>query len=372
MRIAVIYHRDERGNGYGMYISELLSDYAEWLGYKIFSLYEFTANTKKDLPENAVISIPVNLTSSAGLYWFYSLQLPSTLKKINADIMVCINGTCSISVRIPQLLIIPGSGYFENKKAKKYPWQKLSLKFFAKSMNKCAATITYSRHIINSTEKFTGKKIESPVIPFTSPPGFHQLEWGDKVLVKAQFTGNKEFFLCVINNNSEEDYVQTLKAFSKFKKWQQSSMQLLFIEENDFMAESLKEKLTTYKYRDDVQVLQNITSKQTADLTAAAYALLYIQKADGGLLPVLQSLQSTVPVIAYENKNIREYCGDAALYAKEESYESFGEQMIYLYKNETRRGEMIECCRRQAGLFNREKASVSLWSLLEEIMKLRQ
>lgn len=367
MRIAVVYHRDERGNEYGMYIAETLSDYASWLGYTVASIHDFTEKNKKNLPENVLISVPVNLTSTIGIKWFYNIKLPAIIKGIHADIVICINGICALAIKQPQILLLPDITYLQHKKQSIYSWQKYSSKNFANSLFKCKKVITYSQHAATeAAEKYPLKNNNYNVISYSASVEFRELQWPDRVLAKSQFTGNKEFFVCIINGYSDEEYIPVLKAFSKFKKWQQSSMQLLMIAENDFVAESLKEKISNYKYREDVQLLDDLTSKQIADLMASSYALIQVSKTDSALLPAVQALQSAIPVVAYESKSIDEYCKEAALYAKHNNYESLGEQMINLYKNETMRATMIEKCKEQSQLFGIEKNSIALWKLIEE------
>ena len=348
----------------------MLSDYASWLGYTIASVHDFTEKSKNNLPENALISTPVNLTSSIGMKWFYNIKLPAIVKNVQADAVICINGICSLSIKQPQLFLLPDITYVQNKKHAIYSWQKYSSKKISTALHRCNEVITYSQHAATeAAKKYPLKNNNYHVIPYSASLQFRELQWPDRVLAKSQFTGNKEFFACIINGYSDEEYIPVLKAFSKFKKWQQSSMQLLLIAENDFVAQSLKEKISNYKYREDVQLLDDLTPKQIADLMASAYSLIHVSKTDSALLPAVQALQSAIPVIAYEGKSIHEYCKDAALYARQNNYESLGEQMINLYKNENLRTQMIETCKEQSQSFKQEKISAELWNVIEKMVQ---
>ena len=173
MRLAVVYHRDERGNSYGMYISEMLSEYASWLGYTIDTFHDYNEKNKHKIPENIVISIPVNLNSGSGLWWMYNVKLPSILKIINADVVICLNGICSKIVKQPQLLLIPDITYLKHKKAATYPWQKYSLKNILRSLNKASATITYSNSAIAAISKINAISKSIQQIPYSASLQYH-------------------------------------------------------------------------------------------------------------------------------------------------------------------------------------------------------
>lgn len=365
MRIAVVYHRDERGNSYGMYISEMLSEYASWLGYKIDTYHDYNEKNKHKIPENIVISIPVNLNSSSGLWWMYNVKLPSVLNTINANILICLNGICSKIIKQPQLLLLPDITYLKYKKAAIYPWQKYSQKNFRRSINKAAAIITYSNFAIEEILKINTEAKSVQLTPFSASLQYHPLEWPERVLAKSQFTGNKEYFVCIMDGYSENEYIPVLKAFSKFKKWQQSSMQMLFITENNFMAEALEEKIATYKYREDVQLLDELTPKQIAELMASAYALIHIAGTDSNLLPLIQGMQSAVPVLTNKANSVYEYCKDAVLYFDEKDFDSLGAQMIEVYKDENKRTTLTGFAKEQSQLFVQEKISEALWKIVE-------
>ena len=48
-------------------------------------------------------------------------------------------------------------------------------------------------------------------------------------MIKAMQADNNEYFISILKDDNEEDFTLLLRAFSKFKKWQQSSMKLLLL-----------------------------------------------------------------------------------------------------------------------------------------------
>lgn len=67
-------------------------------------------------------------------------------------------------------------------------------------------------------------------------------------------TEEHDYFLLSVDNF--ENAVVFLKGFSQFKQWQKSQIRLV-IAIPDFLQQELAQKLSQYKFRDSVQVLQN-------------------------------------------------------------------------------------------------------------------
>jgi len=128
--------------------------------------------------------------------------------------------------------------------------------------------------------------------------------------LKGRFAGGKEYFYADVNGKKEEDVVELLKAFSKFKKRQKSNMQLVLA------GAAMGEKMATYKYREDVHA-------GVAAAMGGAYAVI-IEKEEPGL-DMLEAWTMDVPVI-------RMAYADAGM----------ADQLMLVYKDERIRGQMIK------------------------------
>ena len=127
----------------------------------------------------------------------------------------------------------------------------------------------------------------------------------------------------------------------------------------------IEEKLKTYKYRDDVVLLNKVTEAQLAKLTASAYCVLYPSFYDGFPLPIVQAMQSYVPVIASNVGNIIEVGGEAILYTNPSSPEEIAEKMQLIYKDENLRNKLCKDGLQQALLFNWDKTAEVFLDVIE-------
>lgn len=364
MRIAVIHHSNDTINDYAAYISTLLDHTAAENNYAIKD-YDLVRFTKDPLTEeNILLHIIIPATGGFLLKYWYNVKLALIFKKYTIDKTLCLYGSCSSS-GIEQILFFPDIYLLQYAK-KMSSWQQFAFKRLKKSTTVAKHVITYSQHAKKLLEEaYTLDTKKTSVLPYTVNELFKPLEWHDKLYIKSRFAENKEYFIAVIHGDDEKVFTELLKAFSKFKKWQQSSMQLILLPKEESFSSAIEEKLDTYKYKDDVKLVNDADKKETADLVASAYALLHIAATDADLLPVTAALQSATPVLAFYSESLNEYCGDSgAILINEPGYEALGNELIQLYKNETLRGTLSEVAAKRANVFQQKQHLEHFWQQL--------
>jgi glycosyltransferase involved in cell wall biosynthesis len=369
MRIAVIHHTIALENDYGFYVSDLLSEFAAWIGYDVELVDDFIFKNKKSLPDNAVIGIDVKSTGAFGLRWWYSAKLPAILKNAGAEAVINLNCMLGTAVKLPQILAVPDISFLEDASKATAPWQKLALKNIIAYTNAASAVITYSAHAAGVIEKITGRqKSAIEIVPYTAGKQYKVWEWHEKVTVRTDFTDNKEFFVAILDDNKTNLWLTVLKAFSKFKKWQQSNMQLLLIPKNEHAHTKVLDKITTYKYKDDVQVLDGLTLKEKASVVGCAYAMVHLPSNDGDLQPIAEALQCATPVITVGSDSMNEYFAGNGILVASLDQEAIGDALIAVYKNEEERTKMIENAKARALDYERNKIARPLWALIERVV----
>ena len=190
-----------------------------------------------------------------------------------------------------------------------------------------------------------------------------QVQWHEKLMIKAKESGNTEYFLSVIDDDMDT-FMILMKAFSKFKKWQQSSMQFILISSNDFLMDEINEKLSSYKYRNDVKLLTGASAGRSEDLVCAAYAFIYIQQQPISVSDLLSVMQNGTPVICSGNSELNGYSDDAVVQVEKNNAEALGDAMLHLYKNENTRTQKSEAGIQRVSLYKKEDQAQKLWSFL--------
>jgi glycosyltransferase involved in cell wall biosynthesis len=195
---------------------------------------------------------------------------------------------------------------------------------------------------------------------------FKPLEWEAKQRVKDKYTEGKEYFIYTGSVHPRKNLMGLLKAFSLFKKRQQSNMKLVIAGRLAWKYESFAESLKSYKYRSDVMLTGYLPDEELALLTASAYAMVYPSFFEGFGLPVAEAMQSGVPVITSAGTAMEEVAGEAALYADPADHTTLADQLMIIYKDERLRSTLIEKGTARAAQYSWDTAAARFWEQLQD------
>jgi glycosyltransferase involved in cell wall biosynthesis len=365
MRIALIHHSDDITNDYGAYLAALLDETAKTKEYVIKD-YDHVVNAKESIKEeNVLLHIVIPASSSFSLKYWYGYKIARILKKYRIEAVVCLYGVCT-SADIKQLLVLPDTALLQLQKGMLL-WHQFAASRIKESIQVANTIITYSNSSANAVTALVNDASQKiKVLPYTAPELFVPMEWHNKLYVKSRYAQNKEYFIAILPDNNEAIFVDLLKAFSKFKKWQQSGMKLVLLPKEEVFSSVIDNKLSTYKYREDVSLVNDADKKDVADLIAAAYALLHPALNDADLWPVITALRCNTPIITLDTASIKEYAGEAGVYATEKNNEAFGDELNRLYKDENLKTKMVEAAALQTAGYKQEEALEKLWQLLTQ------
>ena len=291
------------------------------------------------------------------VFWkiWYAYKLPAILRKYKADVFINLDSICSLKTRIPQCLLLPDISFAQH----------LSLfkKNIPATFNKAAMIITFSEFAKNTIckEYYKTQPEKVEVIYTAANEKFLPVDWEEKEKTKEKYTEGKEYFLFTGEIDTENNLINILKAFSFFKKRQKSNMQLIIASKKITKNNALTKSLKTYKYRNEVKIVTSFKTKELVTITAAAYAFVYAVEQAGFYTPVLEAMQSGVPVIASNAVVMTEICGAAALFADPAIFENIADKMMLLFKDENKRNELISFGKKQAAQFSMASTNKLFW-----------
>ena len=289
-------------------------------------------------------------TKLAASYW-YNILLPLALKKYKANILIQTNEICSSNVNIPQILFLQNDS-------------KTVTKNNLYRAKKVITPTIFSKQQLVEKHQLDANKIK---VLYSASNNFKPKDIDIKQQTKDGYADGREYFLFFGGVKPNNNLMQVLKAFSMFKKWQYSSMKLLVEGNLIYKNEDLAVKLKTYKYRDDVVLLGNISTAKIATITASAYCSIYIPTYDGYTQQIFAAMQSAVPVITLNNTSMQEIGGNAALYTNTIEPEDIAAQMQLIYKDENLRTNQIKQGLEQATTFSLKKSIDTFWNVIEDV-----
>lgn len=302
--------------------------------------------------------------------WWYDYRVPSLLNKIKADVFFSPDGFCSLRTKVPQCLVIHDLAYLNYPQGIKPSHLQFYKKYTPKFIRQSQQLITVSNF---SKKELTSNFNEANNKTVTIYNGvreiFHPATAVSARETKTSHTGGKEFFLYAGSIHPRKNLVNLLKAFSLFKKRQQSSMKLVLAGRLAWKNEKFLEDLKSYKYRDDVVLTGYLPDKELVPLMGAAYAFIYPSLYEGFGLPVVEAMRSGVPVITSAGSAMQEVCREAALYCDPLQPSSIAEKMMLLYKDEKLRKELIEKGNRVQSHYSWDEAAEKIWEVILAVPK---
>lgn len=278
------------------------------------NIYDTIPKTKD---VNCIFFLELTKRTNLSLWWQKNWRLPALIKKFDINHLLLINGFyLKKSRHYTQTLVVLNEAYINRK-----------------SISVCLSHI--NQVIVPAqaiAEELKRQHLQLPIhIIYPTPlKTIMPLNEQQKAAVRLQKSDNQHFFYCDVSNVNDDKILFLLKAFSVFKKWQLSSMQLLL---KGIVNTSLTEKMETYKYKDSVKFINE------DGVNAAAYAIIHLE-ADN-FSTVYKAWQLHVPVISVHQSLIQEINTEAFLPFEENNYESLGSAMIKLYKDELHLNKLV-------------------------------
>jgi glycosyltransferase involved in cell wall biosynthesis len=198
---------------------------------------------------------------------------------------------------------------------------------------------------------------------------FQLIKQEDKTATRDKYTEGKEYFLFAGKIHPANNLMNLLKAFSVFKKRQQTNMKLVFAGKITDKYKSFKEGLQSYKYRNDVVIIEHAEENELVKIMGAAYGLINPSLYEGFVLSVLQAMQCHVPVITAAGTSMQEIAKEAVLYTDAGSFTSIADKMMLLYKDEKLRNDLIQKGRLVAEEYSWEKTADLLWQSIGKAVR---
>ena len=357
--------------GYGNFIYETFRRITEQHPEHEFIFIFDRPYDKRFLFSNNIKTVVTGPAARHPLLWklWYDIKVPAVLKKYKADVFVSCDGFCSLGTKVPQCLVVHDLAFLHYpsaiKKSHLLFYKRYTPKFLGKAIS-IATVSEFSKKDIIAQYGTDAKKIN--VVYNGVKEVFNPINNEAKATIKNKYTDGKEYFIYAGSIHPRKNLITLLKAFSVFKKRQQTNMKLVLAGRLAWQYESFEKDLKSYKYRNDVVLTGYVEDAVLADIIGAAYAQVYPSLFEGFGVPVLEAMRCDVPVITSADSAMQEIAKDAALYADANSHTDIANKMMLLYKDENLRKELILKGRQIVKQYSWDKTATLLWQSIVKVM----
>lgn len=277
------------------------------------------------------------------------LKINKTLCSYNYDVVISINDI-NFSETKKQICILNSNAtqIQLNKKEIKAPTDIIAFTAFTKNHFQQLENEFCRLHQLN----------QLPIIPFIAT------SYTDKMQIKDGYADGREYFLYDANSTSTEDIINLLKSFSIFKKWQHSSMKLLILLNSFTSIESLQIKLETYKYKDDVRLIQADNNEILSNLISASYCFITYCSNTQFPIYISHAIENKVAVICGNDEFHRECFQDTIMYAEKNNINSLADKMKIIYKDENLKQELQSNAYKKQSSINKDQIIQSVEKII--------
>lgn len=122
-------------------------------------------------------------------------------------------------------------------------------------------------------------------------------EWSQLAPVRSALTDGNQYLLAFV---AVQDILPIVKAFSVFKKWQLSTMSLVFVMDTDAEKDKAANLLLGYKYKDAVELVA--VSKFKLEWIAAAYLTIFSGMNSHRFQFLTYSMRYQIPFLMHHDK----------------------------------------------------------------------
>lgn len=300
---------------------------------------------------------------------WYDVSMPSMARKAGANLIFSPDGFCSLSTSIPQVLAIHDLAFLHYPSGINGLYRAYYRHYTPRFIRKAKHIITVSQFSKeNIIQHYPHAKGKITVVHNAADDSFRPLEWKKKDLVKDEYAGGQEYFLYAGAIHPRKNLINLLKGFSWFKNRHRSNMKLVLAGRMAWGNDDFEKQLQLYKYRNDVVVTGYLADEHMQSLMAGAYAFIYPSYWEGFGLPVLEAMQSGVPVITSSNSSMPEVAGEAALYNEPADAEGWGKAMGLLYKDENLRSRLIIGGLERSRMFSWRESAATLRKVFDQVI----
>lgn len=271
---------------------------------------------KNELSSNCdTVHISPAITNKLSHYFWYQMKLPPVLEKFNVTGFFTPGFYCSIRSDVRQIMLIndenAAGAYTKLGLSTKYIKTASAIAFTEKQF---AKRLLFKYPAIRNKMVFTGRGIHPLYVP--SPTSVNPF-------------ADRNYFVCIINEENKSEAKKLLKAYSIFKKWQHSSIEIVCVLETK-AEEFPVEDFNSYKYRTQVHVVHLPLSEVRADIYKGAFCWIGLSEKEHLLEDALRAMSCNIPVMYTSATDLP---SDIYVEAKL-TEQSLAEKMMVVYRDE--------------------------------------
>jgi len=301
--------------------------------------------------------------------WYMEVVLPLFLNKHKPDLMVSMEGFLSLVSGTRQMPVLYDINFEHQPQDLKF-LNRLYFRFFFRRFVKKAvriATISnYSKQDIASFYKVSPKKIDNVSCGINS--NFNPLTTNEISATRLQFSGGKPYFFFVGSMHPRKNIQRLIEAYTLFRQRTGSDYKLLLAGAIWWSKSLIEEAYNSSPFKEDIIFTGRLSEEDLKKVLGSAFALSFVPIFEGFGLPIVEAMQSEVPVLCSNTTSMPEVAGDAAVLIDPFKVEDIAAGMEKLYRDDALRERLVQLGNLQKEKFTWEHTAELFWKSISRAL----
>lgn len=298
-------------------------------------------------------------------YWFFNFSVTRALKKYKADLFLSTDGYLSLRTNVPQVAVMHDLAFIHFKEGINKLEEAYYNYFFPKYAHKAkrlVAVSNYTKQDIVTEFNINPNKID---VVYNAPSkGFVPLNNDLQNKVREKFSAGLPYFSYVGAMHPRKNVETLLEAFDAFKTSTQSNFKLVIVGRKAWQNEGIDRAYQNMKHQQDVIFTGRVSEADLYNITASAFAMVYIPFFEGFGLPIVEAMACDVPVITSNVTSMPEVADEAGILVSPIDANEVAQAMINLASDSNLYQQKKLASAKRKHDFSWDESADKLWNSL--------
>ncbi len=303
-------------------------------------------------------------------YWWFEKAIPRALKAFKADVFLSPDGYLSLSVDIPQYLVVHDLAYIHFPKQVPFLVRTYYQYFVPKHIEKANHIFAVSEATRKDILTQFGCAPNKISIAYNGVRSlFKPMSEEIQQEVRDRYSQSKRYFLFVGAIHPRKNLAKLIQAFDLFCLKTDADFQLLIVGRKAWMTDETEAVWQNSPNKSRIQFYSYMDTEQLALVTASAFVAINPSLLEGFGVPVLEALNCDVPVLVSNVFSLPEVAGPGAYLFNPMDEESIAQRMTESI-DDPNRTLRIDQGRVHKNLFDWKKSAEHIYQIMKGNLKI--
>ncbi len=246
-------------------------------------------------------------------YWWFEHAVTGALRQWKADVFFSPEAYLSIKSKVPTVMTVHDLSILHHPEHVPSLVQRYTNHFYPRFIARADRLLTVSEYSRQDIVRFYPNAVDKlSVVGNGAREEYYPLSGDDIQSIREKWTGGQPYFIYVGALQPRKNIARLLQAFDEYRQ-QGGQLPLLLIGRKAWMTAEIEEAYRRMNHAEHVQLLDYQPLHIVAQLVGAAHAMVYVSLFEGFGIPLLEAMQSGVPVITSNVTSMPEVAGNAGL-----------------------------------------------------------